>query len=758
MAMPKFFKTMTSIGLPLLAIGTPALAQLPLTKPTPMAKPLAPTPKTAEDRVTGKTNQEWWPDRLDLTALRRNEQRSNPYQNFDYAAEFSKLDLTAVKADIAKLLTTSQPWWPADYGTYAPFFIRMTWHNAGTYRAADGRGGEDGAQQRFEPLSSWPDNANLDKARRLLWPIKQKYGRALSWGDLIVLTGNVALEQMGFKVIGFGGGRRDDWAAEEMFWGPEREMLTVARYDKDGKLIEPLANSTQGLIYVNPEGHMKDHDPVHAIDDIRQTFSNMGMDDRETALLIAGGHTIGKAHSAHDQKTCQGKEPAAADMASQGLGWHSTCATGVGKDAITSPLEGAWSQDPTHFTNNYNENLLKYNWVKTKSPGGGTQWEPDDKRAQNLVPDAFDKTKRHAPMMMTTDVSLKLDPAWLATIERYRAHPDQFKSEFGDVWFKLTHRDLGPKSRYLGNEVPEQDFIWQDPVPAAPTKTLSTSDVADLGRQIMASGLTVPQLVRTAWAAAASFRNTDWRGGANGGRLALAPERTWAVNDPQELAVVLPKLEAIRDQYNGRHRDRPVSLADLIVLGGSVAVEKAAADAGTPVKIPFMAGRTDASQEQTDVKSFNYLEPKADGFRNYYLPGQRLTAPEAMVDKASTLGLTTSEMTVLIGGMRALNANAGGSSAGVLTTRPGLLTNDFFVNLLDMNTAWAPMDATNTRFVGKDRNGGQIRWYATPVDLSFGYTSELRAVSEVYATRGSQQQFVNDFAAAWTKVMNADRF
>jgi catalase-peroxidase len=749
---------MTAVSLVALSAAGAAIAQPPSPPPTPMVKPLAPVPTTSEDRVTGKTNQEWWPNRLDLTALRRNEQNSSPYPGFDYAKEFNTLDLNAVKADILKVLTTSQPWWPADYGNYGPFMIRLAWHNAGTYRAADGRGGEDGAQQRFEPLSSWPDNANLDKARRLLWPIKQKYGRALSWGDLIILTGNVALEQMGFKVIGFAGGRVDDWASENIFWGPEREMLTVARYDAAGKLITPLANSTQGLIYVNPEGHLADSDPAHAIDDIRQTFGNMGMDDRETVALIAGGHTIGKAHGAHNQKACQGKEPAAGAVEQQGLGWRSDCETGVGKDAITSGLEGAWSQQPTKFTDNYNENLLKYNWVKAKSPGGATQWHPDDPKVARLVPDAFDPNVRHPPMMFTTDVSLKTDPAFLATVERYRAHPDKFRDEFADVWFKLTHRDLGPKARYLGAEIPARDFVWQDPIPAATGKPITDGEVSDLKQQIMATGLTVPQLVRTAWAAAASFRNTDWRGGANGGRLALAPQRNWAVNDPQELAVVLPKLEAIRDRFNKGHADQPVSLADLIVLGGNAAIEKAAADGGVKIALPFKPGRTDASQAQTDIKSVNYLEPKADGFRNYYQPGQRLTPPEALVDKASTLGLNTREMTVLVGGMRVLNANEGQSTAGVLTTRPAVLSNDFFTNLLSMDIVWTKSDPQGTMYVGKDRASDQVKWRATPVDLTFGYNTELRAVAEVYAMNDGQRQFVDDFAAAWTKVMNNDRY
>ena len=757
--MQKFraFYNLALIPAACLAYAAPALAQQPTPPPSLAPKPLAPVPANAEDRVTGKTNQEWWPNRLDLAPLRANEQNSNPYRDLDYAKAFGTLDLKAVKADIARMLTTSQSWWPADYGTYAPFFVRMAWHAAGTYRAADGRGGEDGAQQRFEPLSSWPDNANLDKARRLLWPLKQTYGRALSWGDLMVLTGNVALEQMGFKIIGFGGGRPDAWTAEQVFWGPEREMLTVKRYDQNGKLIEPLANSTQGLIYVNPEGHLGDHDPAHAVDDIRQTFGNMGMDDQETAALIAGGHTIGKAHSAHNQKACQGKEPAAAAVEQQGLGWHSDCQSGVGKDAITSPLEGAWVQTPTRFSNNYNEGLLKYNWVKTPSPGGGVQWQPSDPKAAKLVPDAFDPKLRHAPMMLTTDVALKLDPAYLNTIERYRTHPEQFRDEFALAWFKLTHRDLGPKARYLGSEIPAQDFVWQDPLPAS-GKRISDGDVRSLKQQIAASGLTVPQLVRTAWAAAANFRNTDWRGGANGARLALAPQKDWAVNDPQDLAPVLAKYESIRDGFALGHKDRPVSLADLIVLGGNVGIEKAAADAGTAITLPFTPGRTDASQAQTDVKSFNYLEPIADGFRNYYQPGQRLTPPEALVDKAATLGLNAAEMTVLVGGLRVLDANEGRSQDGVLTTRPHQLTNDYFTNLLDMDTVWSKADAQGSTYIGSKRATGQRLWSASTVDMAFGYTSELRAVAEVYAMRDAQRKFVDDFAAAWTKVMNNDRY
>ena len=749
---------MTAVSFAALLVGGVAYGQLPAPRPTPMVKPLAPLPMTSEDRVTGKTNQEWWPNRLDLTTLRRNEQNSSPYRDFNYAREFNALDLKAVKADIAEVLTTSQPWWPADYGNYGPFMIRLAWHNSGTYRAADGRGGEDGAQQRFEPLSSWPDNANLDKARRLLWPIKQKYGRALSWGDLITLTGNVALEQMGFKVIGFAGGRVDDWSSENIFWGPERAALTVQRYDAAGKLIEPLAASTMSLIYVNPEGHLADSDPSHAVDDIRQTFGNMGMDDRETVALIAGGHTIGKAHGAHNQKACQGKEPAGGTIEQQGMGWHSDCETGVGKDAITSGLEGAWSQQPTKFTGNYSENLLKYNWVTAKSPGGATQWKPDDLKAQKLVPDAFDPNLKHPPMMFTTDVALKQEPAYRATIERYRAHPEQFRDEFAEVWFKLTHRDLGPPSRYLGKEVPNQTFIWQDPIPAATGQVISDSEVRELKLNILATGLTVPQLVRTAWAAAATFRNTDWRGGANGARLALSPQRQWAVNDPQELAVVLPKLEAIRDRFNKGHGSQPVSLADLIVLGGNAAIEKSAADGGVKLDLPFKPGRTDASQAQTDIKSVNYLEPKADGFRNYYQPGQRLTPPEALVDKASTLGLNTREMTVLVGGMRTLNANEGQSDAGVLTTRPGVLSNDFFTNLLSMDIVWTKDDPQGALYVGKDRADGQVKWRATPVDLTFGYNTELRALAEVYAPPKAQRLFVDDFAAAWTKVMNNDRY
>lgn len=688
----------------------------------------------------------WWPEKLDLSALRQNAAESNPLgKDFNYAKAFATLDLKAVKRDINSVLTTSQDWWPADYGNYGPFFIRMAWHSAGTYRTLDGRGGGDGGQMRFDPLNSWPDNANLDKARRLLWPVKQKYGQKLSWGDLMVLAGNVALENMGFQTFGFAGGRADDWEPEMVYWGPERKMLDDKRYSGQRNLQRPLGAVQMGLIYVNPEGPNGNPDPLAAAKDIRETFGRMAMNDEETVALIAGGHTFGKAHGAHAPDKCVGAEPAAAAIEQQGLGWQNKCGSGNGKDTVTSGLEGAWTATPTKWSSQYIENLYAYEWVQTKSPAGATQWVPANQQAANSVPDAHEAGRRHAPIMFTTDLALKMDPAYRAITMRFREKPEEFRLAFAKAWFKLTHRDMGPRSRYVGAEVPAQDQLWQDPLPKAEYKTL---DVPQLKNKILASGLTVPELVRTAWASAATFRGTDKRGGANGARLRLAPQKDWEINNPAEVAKVIAKLEEIQRGYG-----KKVSLADLIVLGGTAAIEKAAADAGVRVSVPFTAGRVDASQEQTDVASFALLEPTADGFRNYYRKGQAHSPVEMLVDKASMLRLTVPEMTVLVGGMRALNA--GSSTDGVFTDRPGKLTNDFFVNLFDNSTKWS---ASGDHYVGVDRKTGKNKWTATPVDLIFGSNSELRAVAEVYAWADAKEKFVQDFAKAWSKVMNLDRF
>ncbi|MBS1877270.1 MAG: catalase/peroxidase HPI [Acidobacteria bacterium] len=705
-----------------------------------------------------QSNKFWWPEKLDLSPLRQNSVESNPLgKDFNYAKAFATLDLKAVKQDINKVLTTSQPWWPADYGNYGPFFIRMAWHSAGTYRTLDGRGGADGGQQRFDPLNSWPDNANLDKARRLLWPVKQKYGQKLSWGDLMVLAGNVALENMGFKTFGFAGGRADDWEPELVYWGPEQKMLDDKRYSGGRDLQRPLAAVQMGLIYVNPEGPNGNPDPLAAAKDIRETFGRMAMNDEETLALIAGGHTFGKAHGARPA-TCVGAEPAAAGVEKQGLGWENNCGKGNGGDTVTSGLEGAWSADPTKWSSQYLDNLFAYEWVQTKSPAGATQWVPAGGKGATLVPDAHDPSKRHAPMMFTTDIALKMDPSYRVIAMRFRDNPEEFRLAFAKAWFKLTHRDMGPKARYVGSEVPKDDLIWQDPLPKADYKTIDAKDVAALKAKILASGLTVPELVRTAWASASSFRGTDMRGGANGARLRLAPEKDWAVNNPAELAKVLPRLESIQNEFNGAKSGRKVSLADLIVLGGGAAVEKAAKDAGFNVQVAFAPGRVDARQDQTDVASFAVLEPMADGFRNYYKPGLALSPAEMLVDRAKKLNLTVPEMTVLVGGMRALNANAGGAAQGVFTDRTGALTNDFFVNLLDMSIKWTKSAASEGLYDGVDRATGKVKWTATPVDLIFGSNSELRAVAEVYASADSKEKFVQDFAKTWAKVMNLDRF
>ncbi|WP_321472983.1 catalase/peroxidase HPI [uncultured Paludibaculum sp.] len=704
-----------------------------------------------------QSNKFWWPEKLDLTPLRQNAPESNPLgANFNYPKAFATLDLKAVKQDIHNVLKTSQDWWPADYGNYGPFFIRMAWHSAGTYRTLDGRGGADGGQQRFDPLNSWPDNGNLDKARRLLWPVKQKYGAKLSWGDLMVLAGNVALEDMGFKTFGFAGGRADDWEPELVYWGPEQKMLDDKRYSGNRNLQRPLAAVQMGLIYVNPEGPNGNPDPLAAAKDIRDTFGRMAMNDEETLALIAGGHTFGKAHGAHPVDTCVGPEPAAAGVEKQGLGWDNKCGKGNAGDTITSGLEGAWSATPTKWSSQYLDNLFSFEWVKTKSPAGATQWVPADSKAANLVPDAHDPSKRHAPMMFTTDIAIKEDPSYRKIAMRFREHPEEFQLAFAKAWFKLTHRDMGPKARYVGSEVPGEDLLWQDPLPKAEAKPIDAKDVAALKAKILASGLTVPELVRTAWASAASFRGTDMRGGANGARLRLAPEKDWAVNNPSELAKVLPRLESIQADFN--KGSKKVSLADLIVLGGTAAVEKAAKDGGRAVQVPFTPGRVDATQAQTDVASFAVLEPTADGFRNYFGAGQTVSPAEKLVDRAKMLELTVPEMTVLVGGLRALNANAGGVAHGVFTARPGTLNNDFFVNLLDMSTKWTVSTKEEGLYEGVDRKTGQVKWTATPVDLIFGSNSELRAVAEVYGASDGQEKFVQDFAKTWAKVMNLDRF
>ena len=707
-----------------------------------------------------KPNQFWWPDQLDLSPLRQHDARSNPLgQDFDYAKAFASLDLSAVKADIRKVLTTSQDWWPADYGNYGPFFIRMAWHGAGTYRVNDGRGGADGAQQRFEPLNSWPDNANLDKARRLLWPVKQKYGQRISWGDLMVLTGNVALESMGFETFGFAGGRRDDWEPDLVYWGPERKWLADERYSGNRELQKPLAAVQMGLIYVNPEGPNGNPDPLAAAKDIRETFGRMAMNDEETVALIAGGHTFGKAHGAHDPAKCTGPEPAAAGIEQQGLGWENKCGRGNAGDTITSGLEGAWSASPIAFTTQYLDNLFAFNWVKTKSPGGATQWVPENGQAGALVPDAHDPSVRHQPIMFTTDLALKFDPEYRKIAQRFHDHPGDFKLAFAKAWFKLTHRDMGPRARYLGPEVPRESLIWQDPLPAADHPLIDAADAAALKSSILAAGLTVPELVRTAWASAVTFRGTDMRGGANGARIRLAPQKDWAVNDPRELAKALQKLEGIQKEFNRAHAGgKQVSLADLIVLGGGAAVERAAKLAGHDVTVPFAAGRVDATQDQTDVRSFAVLEPTADGFRNYFGSGAQRPPAQMLIDRADLLTLSVPEMTALVGGLRALDANAAQSHHGVLTARPGTLTNDFFVNLLDMSTKWTKSATADGIYEGHDRKTGQLRWTATSVDLVFGSNSELRAVAEVYAESDGEDRFVRDFVKAWAKVMNLDRF
>ena len=713
-----------------------------------------------------KPNDFWWPESVDLDPLRAHAPQSNPYgEGYDYADAFQSLDLDAVKKDIDQLLTTSQDWWPADWGNYGPFFIRMAWHSAGTYRVSDGRGGAGGGQQRFEPLNSWPDNANLDKARRLLWPIKQKYGRNISWADLMVLTGNVALENMGFETFGFAGGREDDWEAEMVYWGPEEEMLADERYHGDRELRKGLAAVQMGLIYVNPEGPNGKPDPLAAAKDIRTTFGRMAMNDEETVALIAGGHTFGKAHGAKKPGDCVGPEPAATGVAAQGIGWQNRCGKGKAEDTTTSGLEGAWSPTPTKWGMGYLSNLFNFEWEKTKSPAGATQWVPKDGAAANMVPDAHEASKSNAPIMFTTDLALREDPAYREIAKRFLDNPEEFQQAFARAWFKLTHRDMGPRARYLGPEVPDEVLVWQDPVPPVTGKLIDAKDAERLKKAILGTGLTIPQLVRTAWASAATFRGSDMRGGANGARIRLAPQKDWPVNDPDELEMVLAKLEEVRKGFNAKLRgDKKVSMADTIVLAGAAAVEKAAEEAGHSVEVPFTPGRTDATQEMTDVESFGYLEPEADGFRNYYAEdayeeaGYELPPAQALVDRADLLTLSVPEMTVLLGGMRALGANASGSEHGVFTDRPGTLSNDFFVNLLDMSTKWAPKDGADGVYEGRDRESGELKWTATEVDLVFGSNAELRAVAEVYAMQDGEKKLVEDFVDAWSKVMKLDRF
>jgi catalase-peroxidase len=705
----------------------------------------------------GTTNRDWWPNQLKLNILRQRSSLSNPMdEKFNYAKEFKSLDLKAVKKDIFKLMTTSQDWWPADYGHYGPFFIRMAWHSAGTYRISDGRGGAGNGTQRFAPLNSWPDNANLDKARLLLWPIKKKYGKKISWADLMILAGNCALESMGFKTFGFGGGREDVWEPEQdVYWGSEKEWLGDKRYTGDRELENPLGAVQMGLIYVNPQGPNGHPDPIAAARDIRETFGRMAMNDEETVALIAGGHTFGKTHGAADANKYVGKEPAAASIEEQGLGWKNTYGTGSGDDTITSGLEGAWTTTPTKWSNNFFENLFGYDWELTKGPGGAHQWKPKGNAGEGLVPDAHDSSKKHAPFMLTTDLSLRFDPAYEKISRRFYENPKEFADAFARAWFKLTHRDMGPIVRYLGKEVPKEVLIWQDTIPANKHK-LSDKDITALKGKILASGLTISQMVSTAWASASTFRGSDKRGGANGARIRLAPQKDWQANNPAQLAKVLSTLEGIQKKFNTGSKH--VSLADLIVLAGCAGIEKAAKNAGHKVKVPFTPGRADATLEHTDVESFAVLEPAADGFRNYFKPKHKTSAEEMLVDKAQLLTLTAPEMTALVGGMRVLNTNFDKSKHGVFTKHSETLTNDFFVNLLDLNTSWKATSDSQDVFEGHDRKTGKVKWTGTRADLIFGSNSELRALAEVYASADSQEKFVKDFVAAWDKVMNLDRF
>jgi catalase-peroxidase len=715
---------------------------------------------TQEQSIYGKTNEDWWPNRLNVGVLRQHSSHSNPMdEDFDYASEFKKLDLQTVKNDIKEVMTDSKEWWPADYGHYGPFFIRMAWHAAGTYRVSDGRGGAAGGTQRFAPLNSWPDNANLDKARRLLWPVKQKYGKKLSWADLLVLTGNCAIESMGVESYGFGGGRDDDFEPDAaIYWGPENEWEASERFDKDGTLAKPLGASVMGLIYVNPEGPDGNPDPLKSADHIRQTFSRMAMNDEETFALIAGGHTFGKVHGAAEGEH-NGPEPEGAPIEEQGMGWKNSYGSGKAGDTITSGIEGAWTSSPTAWDNGYLSNLFEHEWEPIKGPGGAWQWTPKNGAAEGTVPDAHDPTKSHKPMMLTTDVALIRDPEYRKLAERFHENPDQLKEAFAKAWYKLLHRDMGPIARYLGPEVPQEELLWQDPVPEVDHQLIGQDEIASLKDQILDSDCSVSQLVRTAWASASTYRHSDKRGGANGARVRLAPQKDWKVNNPDELHSVLETLEGIQQDFNGSRSDNmKVSLADLIVLGGCAAVEKSAKDAGYDVEIPFKPGRTDATQEKTDVESFEWLEPKADGFRNYLGSEDDHAAEELLVDKANLLTLSVPEMTVLVGGMRALDANYDHSDLGILTDRPGVLSNDFFMNLLSMDTEWKKADESGQVFEGHDRDTGELKWKGTRMDLIFGSNSELRAVAEVYGAEDSEEKFVKDFAAAWNKVMNLDRY
>jgi catalase-peroxidase len=723
-----------------------------------MTPVLAPSPALAQGEA--KPNKFWWPDQVDLSPLRAHGVESSPMgADFDYAAEFATLDLDAVKKDIDVILTDSQDWWPADYGNYGPFFIRMAWHSAGTYRTLDGRGGAGGGQQRFDPLNSWPDNANLDKARRLLWPVKQKYGAKLSWADLMILAGNVALENMGFKTFGFAGGREDEWEADLVYWGPEKKWLADERYEGERKLEKPLAAVQMGLIYVNPEGPNGNPDPLLAAKDIRETFGRMAMNDEETVALIAGGHTFGKVHGAHKPGDCVGVEPGGAGIEDQGFGWKNKCGKGNAEDTVTSGLEGAWTATPAQWSMNYLQNLFAFEWVQTKSPGGATQWVPKNADEVMFVPDAHDPTKRHAPVMLTTDLSLKADPKYREISKRFLDNPAEFELAFAKAWFKLTHRDMGPRARYVGNEIPEEILMWQDPIPAVDHELIGAGDIATLKAEILDSGISNTALVKAAWASASSFRGSDMRGGANGARVALAPQKDWAANDPKELAMVLKRLGKIQKDFNkSAQGGKKVSLADLIVLGGAAGIENAAKKAGHDVQVPFRPGRMDASQEMTDIESFSVLEPLADGFRNYYSKAAYRSPADMLVDKANLLTLTVPEMTALVGGMRALDANTRGADHGVLTDQPGALSNDFFVNLLSMDTKWSKSEKGAGIYEGRDRVSGDLKWTATPVDLVFGSHAELRAIAEVYAANDGEAKFVSDFVDAWTKVMNLDRF
>jgi len=711
---------------------------------------------------SGTRNSDWWPNQLKLNILRQHSDLSNPMdKSFNYVEEFKSLDLQAVKKDIFDLMTNSQDWWPADYGHYGPFFIRMAWHSAGTYRNTDGRGGGGAGMQRFAPLNSWPDNTNLDKARLLLWPLKKKYGKKLSWADIMILAGNCALESMGFKTFGFSGGRVDVWEPQEdVYWGAEREWLGDKRYTGDRDLENPLAAVQMGLIYVNPEGPNGNPDPIASARDIRETFARMAMNDEETVALIAGGHTFGKTHGAADPGKYVGKEPAAASIEEQGLGWKNTLGAGNGPNTITSGLEGAWTTTPTKWSNNYFENLFGFEWELTKSPAGAHQWKPKAGAGAGTVPDAHDPSITHAPTMLTTDLALRIDPAYEAISKRFYENPDQFADAFARAWFKLTHRDMGPSTRYVGSDVPTEELIWQDPIPAATYTLIDDNDIAALKSAILSSGLSVAELVSTAWASAATFRGSDKRGGANGARIRLTPQKYWAVNNPTQLAKVLDVLEGIQVAFNNAQTSgKQVSIADLIVLGGSVGIEKAAKNAGATISVPFTPGRTDASQAQTDVASFAVLEPIADGFRNYIKPGSLVSAEELLIDKAQLMTLTAPELVVLIGGMRVLNANFNQSNHGVFTKQPEVLTNDFFANLIDFSTTWKMSAQSNNVFEGSDRSGsGEVKWTATRLDLILGSNSELRAIAEVYACEDGQEKFVHDFVAAWTKVMNLDRF